>query len=939
MKSRNHCITAIVLLAAVSAFGQTPSRVDLPIQTYGPNVPTSGGPLPQSLWVANATIALCVHPQATYTGCVANPLITYTDSTQSVPCLSTVPLVQLPGNTCTASTGAAANIGFWYNSTVGSVDYYVTSAYGGPYGPFTITPGGGGGGAVPSGLAQSPTFYQGAGSGATTLVGAGPGAKQITGLVNNGTIQSTDNCTTINNAIAAGGRFVLLNGTQGSFGTMACAVSISMPLSNTWLDMGQDAVANNTAVAGQLNYSGTGWAIQSVPTGVSGGMQITKGNINCTNSGNTGGIQLTGVLPSGNTGNLNLIEDMDITGCNQAINIVGQGLSTFRHIEVQGVSTALTGPSSTPGPLILIGNPDPSGISDLQNSITIEDIGGNGAGGADSPTIAVNYTAFLQINAGENFKAHFRDIDGFNTGIQIGAFTSLGGANAVVNFDVCAGHFETLRGPAYYIDQNSSGKICLPQVGAGYLGPAVVVAAGAHVQAEMLVPGMSETGYPLISAVVSPTGGSLTAGTYFIGENGYNSAASIIGSSPAVTAAWQNYPVMSSVTIASGSTNSIVITYPCVENAATIDIVEGTSSNPQNDFIINTTSSGANTCTPSTPTGTYTFTGSETPGATPAYGNVPWATVGTGGTICATQSVGNYNLDGNAGAYDNQVQDSKGSYYVPTSCLPEKPSTLAPTAGTTTNADMNRGYSVLSLCAPGSTNCVDGVIFSKCSWVSSTETCTWEDLANPSLPNPFVISTATVNQVAGQFSKSGIDTAGVGAVRADCFATSGDCSAYYGDTSIAGGSLINLFGPSSTAVYNLTTAAANHYVPLKLLPPAAATNGANFSSPAFSITSNFWGSAASTSTFTFQNVLGSLTANNPTSTLTLTYNGGATSVGAINLGTLPLTTGTITQGADTVPVVATPTVGNAMCAKSAGPPVVLGYCSTVVSSTGTCTCN
>jgi hypothetical protein len=35
----------------------------------------------------------------------------------------------------------------------------------------------------------------------------------------------------------------------------------------------------------------------------------------------------------------------------------------------------------------------------------------------------------------------------------------------------------------------------------------------------------------------------------------------------------------------------------------------------------------------------------------------------------------------------------------------------------------------------------------------------------------------------------------------------------------------------------------------------------------------------------------------------------------------------------------TPTAGQAACIKSAGPPVVVGYCSTVVGSTGACTCN
>lgn len=40
-----------------------------------------------------------------------------------------------------------------------------------------------------------------------------------------------------------------------------------------------------------------------------------------------------------------------------------------------------------------------------------------------------------------------------------------------------------------------------------------------------------------------------------------------------------------------------------------------------------------------------------------------------------------------------------------------------------------------------------------------------------------------------------------------------------------------------------------------------------------------------------------------------------------------------------VPTTVTPTPGQAACIKSAGPPVVIGYCSTVVGSTGACTCN
>ena len=46
-----------------------------------------------------------------------------------------------------------------------------------------------------------------------------------------------------------------------------------------------------------------------------------------------------------------------------------------------------------------------------------------------------------------------------------------------------------------------------------------------------------------------------------------------------------------------------------------------------------------------------------------------------------------------------------------------------------------------------------------------------------------------------------------------------------------------------------------------------------------------------------------------------------------------------TGGGTAVPTVGAPTAGQAACIKAAGPPVVIGYCSTVVSSSGVCTCN
>ena len=49
----------IVLLFSSMAFAQG-VRIDQPILTNGPNVPSTGGPLPQALFVANATELRCL---------------------------------------------------------------------------------------------------------------------------------------------------------------------------------------------------------------------------------------------------------------------------------------------------------------------------------------------------------------------------------------------------------------------------------------------------------------------------------------------------------------------------------------------------------------------------------------------------------------------------------------------------------------------------------------------------------------------------------------------------------------------------------------------------------------------------------------------------------------------------------------------------------------
>ena len=202
-------ILTALILAAVSAFGQA-VRIDIPLQTAGPSVPISGGPLPQALWVANAAAYLCTHPSTTLVACQAHPITTYTDSTEGTTCPTATPLVQLPGNTCTAATGTTANVGFWYGG--GLFDYWIVSSYG-AYGPFSGNSGGSGGSSVWGGITGTLSNQtdlqtalngkQASGNYLTALTGdctaTGPGAVAITCTKSGGTAFGTGAFATIAN--------------------------------------------------------------------------------------------------------------------------------------------------------------------------------------------------------------------------------------------------------------------------------------------------------------------------------------------------------------------------------------------------------------------------------------------------------------------------------------------------------------------------------------------------------------------------------------------------------------------------------------------------------------------------------------------------------------------------------------------------------------------
>jgi len=147
--------TALALFCLCApAFGQA-VREDVPLQTTGPDTPMPNGNLPQALWLANSTVQVCAHPVVNG---VCLPIATYNDSNKDAICPPTAPLTQLPGFTCTASTGSAANVGFWYAG--GIIDYLVTSPYG-SFGPFTISQGLPGTGSFVSTTETSPQSVSG----------------------------------------------------------------------------------------------------------------------------------------------------------------------------------------------------------------------------------------------------------------------------------------------------------------------------------------------------------------------------------------------------------------------------------------------------------------------------------------------------------------------------------------------------------------------------------------------------------------------------------------------------------------------------------------------------------------------------------------------------------------------------------------------------------
>lgn len=133
------------------------------------------------------------------------------------------------------------------------------------------------------------------------------------------------------------------------------------------------------------------------------------------------------------------------------------------------------------------------------------------------------------------------------------------------------------------------------------------------------------------------------------------------------------------------------------------------------------------------------------------------------------------------------------------------------------------------------------------------------------------------------------------------------------------------------------------------LKTATASSG-NFNSVPVQIQSSVWNGSVpifpgwqlqtQVGTGTNPNSSFSILPYNSTGTPQIDLNANTEVFGGGNLtGSLQWGGGPVINNSTAVPQVGSPTAGHGACIKSAGPPVVIGYCSTALSSSGTCTCN
>ena len=270
---RGLLLALCVFALCASAFGQE-VRMDIPLQTSGPNIPAGPGALAQTLWLSGPTVYVCPHVEPyssqSLANCEANPLTTYTSATGATTCPSSTPFTQLPGTTCTSSTTVTGNLGIWYQG--GNFDYYVVASYG-TFGPFTANGGAGGSGCTVNAAANQIVVNNGInGCGATPATADSSGNVVIpaTGTLDiAGTVLTASNLTelTIQMAKLSSGTpgTILISGTVTLTGNVVVPSYIAIePKVQIAFDLGNYNINFNgpfsTNVFGVIKQDGTGRA-------------------------------------------------------------------------------------------------------------------------------------------------------------------------------------------------------------------------------------------------------------------------------------------------------------------------------------------------------------------------------------------------------------------------------------------------------------------------------------------------------------------------------------------------------------------------------------------------------------------------------------------------------------------------------------------------------
>lgn len=740
------------------------------------------------------------------------------------------------------------------------------------------------------------------GTGAMTAAGAWSnilstvaGPANFPTLVNDGTTDNVPTSTPIsgmNTSLALGGWWIMPSNLQGLLGNIAYSNTLQVSQSGTILDGSGWGVYANKAT--QLTFTGSGPGITAncQPSGANcDSISFRNFNIQASNSATaTVGIQLTGPNNASN-GDFASLENILIKGFPQCMTTKGYGNNHIGQVVCYGTTNS-TG-------LWLVD----FAAGSMNSSAPIGPIRvvGNTAYTTAVPTMA----GCVRVQDGFGTVLFLGDTGGCLEVLRVGNWA----ISDFANITAFIGDNEARFGPIATVDTSSTATI--------YWGgdkgntwdvdaPFIVNNNGLLVLINPLTP---PTQPPVFKTVVpSSSGGTYANGsTICFAYEGLNSTTPdiLLG----VSTPLNTGPSAASCTTFSSGTayNSVALTMYPLGNLTRYNIYAGPTSTTSTMSLI-ANQSGT----------TYVSTGSESPGAAPLAANIPLVReVGASSVtrvMRATQGGGGLSIG-------NLVMKSSGELY-----NPDTPANVVAYNAIPTPSTLTRGNFYLGL-QPAAVNGTDQLIGKYCSYASSVQTCSSSINLFTAIGAINSFADATTGTAA-----SWIQT-GIGTNLPLVNIATSNASALAFPLALSTGSLtgylLRMTDGNSTTNYGFL---ANQFVyphTFNLLSLAAATNGTNVSSPPIFFSGNAYSTTASLSENMYiqQQAVLSNTAQTPTDILTYTCHQNvnlATTCGANFTG---LTNGVSLPGDST---------GHGMCWKAGGIP---GYCSTVLDSSGNCTCN